>query len=141
MNTKKKVSKVISERQGLLFVPPKYIDGRTGTKKRPMLVVKVNSAENEISLVNITSAEGKAKCFFREDHIRIRQYEPPFIKPSYAKTSSLYVLEYFQKLDSLILYNGAPLNDMDFKNILEQIKDTNVVKFTESELRAFNEFN
>ena len=53
----------------------------------------------------------------------------PLRLPSFAKTNTLYKIEYFEELENYICFNGRKLNDRDFLNIIAErqkyVKRTN----------------
>ena len=136
---------MIQPRQGLLFIPPRFIDGTVNDsrERRYMLVVdcfESNDGAKIISLVNLTKYEGKAGRIFRNDYVLLTRYNPPFPKISFAKTDGIYNLEYFADLDKLLLSNGQLLHEIDFNDVIEELESPKIASFSESEIRKVNRF-
>ncbi|MCL2142081.1 MAG: hypothetical protein FWH46_04310, partial [Methanimicrococcus sp.] len=130
-------------RQGLLIVPPRFIDGTVNDsrERRYMLVVDCFESDDGtkiISLVNLTKYEGKAGRIFRSDYVLITRHNPPFPKISFAKTEGIYNLEYFTDLDKLLLADGQLLHEIDFNDVIEELESPKIVSFSEQEIRKVN---
>ena len=116
--------------QFLRFIPPKYADDDTDTKKRYMLILDVN--EEYVKLVNVSKLEGKPRTYLYKCNVVIRDYEPLPL-PSFTKINSTYILEKFDELKKFIAFDGKYLAEWEIENIklkMENFYTAKVVYFT-----------
>lgn len=114
------------------------------------MIVSKND-NNTIEMINISKISGKnIRNLIKDYNVNIDNYYPLKL-PSFAKTNTLYKIEYFKELEKYICFGGKKLNNNDFDKILlerqKYIKKTNknnVIEFTKQDFIALNkikEFN
>lgn len=114
------------------------------------MIVSKND-NNTIEMINISKISGKnIRNLIKDYNVTIDNYYPLKL-PSFAKTNTLYKIEYFGELEKYICFGGKKINDNDFNKILlerqKYIKKTNknnVIEFTKQDFIALNkikEFN
>lgn len=136
---------MIEERQFLNFIPPR-LDGETYNmemKNRYMIVARSNS--NLIEMINISKISGKNKKNLIKDYNVLIEECYPLRLPSFAKTNTLYTIEYFPELEDYISFGGEKLNEIDFNNILlereryiDKTNNIKVINFTKEEFLEKN---
>jgi hypothetical protein len=107
--------------QGIL-AKIRFKDGVMPSYSRTYLVVEVGA--NYIKVLNVSSTKGKEEKAQRRSNEVIKEYEPPFKKPSFVKLDSL------AKVDNppdtfIILHKGEKLNPQDLDNILSKMNSFN----------------
>ena len=128
---------MIEERQILNFWPPKLDGDAISDKRRYMIITKDNE---KIEMINISKMDGKnIKQLLKDYNIELKDYYP-FKLPSFAKTNTLYTIEYFPELENFISFGGKKLNEEDFNNIIlareEYVNKTGnnkIINFTKEE--------
>lgn len=126
---------------GLLLNLP-YADGGMDSKQRPYLVI--GKEDNSFMLLNISSVAGKERKVLFDSNYLIKQYNPPFLKPSFVKLDAIYKVEICSALNNFVLCGGNKLNAAEMVNLLnafEKYRSThcvNVRYFTENEIQTFN---
>ena len=91
-------------------------------------------------MINISKMDGKnVKQLLKDYNIELKDYYP-FKLPSFAKTNTLYTIEYFPELENFISFGGKKLNEEDFNNIIlareEYVNKTGnnkIINFTKEE--------
>ena len=98
----------------------KLIDGYLPDKDRTYLIVEIS--DDVISILNVSSIQGKKRKVMFRDNYRLKEYNPPFVKPSFVKLDSLtkVTVEEISK-NSHILHSGETLNNDDMDYILTYI--------------------
>ena len=98
----------------LLKIP--YPDGAPPDKKRPYLIVEVNS--DAVGLLTVSSTEGKGgKLLYRSNYV-LMDWFPPFKFPSFVKLDSFQRLPINAVLSQKLLAGGQTLSGVDLQNIL-----------------------
>ncbi len=136
---------MIEERQFLNFIPPK-LSGDTVEEKRRYMIVSKNEDNKTIEMINISKISGKnIRNLIKNYNVKFDQHYPLKL-PSFAKTNTVYKMEYFEELENYISFNGAKLNTKDFNNILkareQYVNTTNkndVIYFTKKEFLQRNQ--
>lgn len=135
---------MIEEGQFLNFVPPR-LDGNAISEKRRYMIVAKNENNNTIEMINISKISGKNSMNLIKDYNVILNNCYPLKLPSFAKTNTVYRVNYFEELENYICFNGRKLNDKDFSNILYErqkyVRKTNkdnVINFSKEEFLQFN---
>lgn len=135
---------MIESGQFLNFIPPK-LDGNSIDEKRRYMIVAKNDSNRTIEMINISKISGKNSMNLIKDYNVILNDYCPLSLPSFAKTNTLYKIEYFEELENYICFNGRKLNDRDFLNIIaERQKDVkrtnknNIINFSKEEFLQIN---
>ena len=119
---------MIESGQFLNFILPKLESNSIDEKRRYMIVAK-NDSNRTIEMINISKISGKNSMNLIKDYNVILNDYCPLRLPSFAKTNTLYKIEYFEELENYICFNGRKLNDRDFLNIIAErqkyVKRTN----------------
>lgn len=126
------------------FIPPK-LDGNAISEKRRYMIVTANEDDNTVEMINISKISGKNSMnLIRDYNVMLDEYYPLKL-PSFAKTNTLYKIEYFEELENYICFNGKKLNSKDLSNILKErqkyVKKTNkdnIIYFSKEEFLQIN---
>lgn len=135
---------MIESGQFLNFILPKLESNSIDEKRRYMIVAK-NDSNRTIEMINISKISGKNSMNLIKDYNVILNDYCPLRLPSFAKTNTLYKIEYFEELENYICFNGRKLNDRDFLNIIAErqkyVKRTNknnIINFSKEEFLLIN---
>lgn len=135
---------MIESGQFLNFIPPK-LEGNSIDEKRRYMIVAKNDSNRTIEMINISKISGKNSMNLIKDYNDILNDYCPLRLPSFAKTNTLYKIEYFEELENYICFNGRKLNDRDFLNIIAErqkyVKKTNknnIINFSKEEFLLIN---
>jgi len=135
---------LIESGQFLNFILPKLESNSIDEKRRYMIVAK-NDSNRTIEMINISKISGKNSMNLIKDYNVILNDYCPLRLPSFAKTNTLYKIEYFEELENYICFNGRKLNDRDFLNIIAErqkyVKRTNknnIINFSKEEFLLIN---
>jgi len=135
---------LIESGQFLNFIPPK-LEGNSIDEKRRYMIVAKNDSNRTIEMINISKISGKNSMNLIKDYNDILNDYCPLRLPSFAKTNTLYKIEYFEELENYICFNGRKLNDRDFLNIIAErqkyVKRTNknnIINFSKEEFLLIN---
>lgn len=101
--------------QGLLLRLP-FADGGEANYPRTFLVTQLEG--NAVCLLNVSSVSGKERKLLFPSNKNINYYHPPFMRPSFVKLDALYILEYFQLLDTKVLANGETIDPIELTNLV-----------------------
>ncbi|EOS7841261.1 hypothetical protein ED263_RS05430 [Enterococcus hirae] len=97
-----------------------FVDGAKPLYSRPYLVVEI--LPDGVNVLNISSSKGKEQKLLYNSNYELKQYKPPFVKPSFAKLDSKKFIS-FEELQTLkLLHNGHKSNSSDLNNILQKIR-------------------
>lgn len=97
-----------------------FVDGFKPLYSRPYLVIEV--LPSGVYILNVSSSKGKESKLLLATNYELKQYNPPFIKPSFVKLDSKKFIS-FEELQTLkLLSNGKKLNSSDLSNILRKTK-------------------
>ena len=109
------------------------------------MIVAKNDSNRTIEMINISKISGKNSMNLIKDYNVILNDYCPLRLPSFAKTNTLYKIEYFEELENYICFNGRKLNDRDFLNIIAErqkyVKRTNknnIINFSKEEFLQIN---
>ena len=135
---------MIESGQFLNFILPKLESNSIDEKRRYMIVAK-NDSNRTIEMINISKISGKNSMNLIKDYNVILNDYCPLRLPSFAKTNTLYKIDYFEELENYICFNGRKLNDRDFLNIIAErqkyVKRTNknnIINFSKEEFLLIN---
>ncbi len=134
---------MIEKGQFLYFTPPKLAGGNQGTKKRYMLVIDNDIADNSIKMVNVSSLKGKEYNLLYDSNLNIKNFKPLPV-PSFVKLNTTYIIDNFENLEHYRAFNNAKLSEIQLADIenkrLQYIKDNNteIIQYTEAEFNKFN---
>ena len=92
---------MIESGQFLNFIPPKLESNSIDEKRRYMIVAK-NDSNRTIEMINISKISGKNSMNLIKDYNVILNDYCPLRLPSFAKTNTLYKIEYFEELENYI---------------------------------------
>ncbi len=95
-----------------------FRDGKTPKYDRTYLVVSV--LKDYIEVLNVSSLKGKERKLAYSTNKEIKNYNPPFLKPSFVKLDSLSKVEKNQWDNLQILHNGETLNINELNTIINQ---------------------
>ena len=97
-----------------------FRDGIMPQYNRTYLIVGVDN--NNISVLNVSSIQGKEnKVMYRTNHV-LNNYNPPFRKPSFVKLDSLTVVsESYVNSNCRLLSNGQPLLYSELNTIIHMV--------------------
>lgn len=133
---------MIQAGNGIYLKLPYFADGGTGYA-RPFLIIETNELLNQLLLLNVSTIQGKEHKLTISSNEILKNYFPPFKKPSFVKMDVLYTVEYFSDLNKLIfksrLLNFSELNRI--QNKYREYRQTNHVKiisFDEKMIRNVN---
>lgn len=109
------------------------------------MIVAKNDSNNTIEMINISKISGKNSMNLIKDYnVLLNDYKPLKL-PSFAKTNTVYKIEYFEELENYICFNGRKLNDKDFSNILierqkyvRKTNKNNIISFSKEEFLQIN---
>lgn len=127
----------------LRFIPPKLSGGDIGNKYRYMLVIEYDKKNNIVKMINVSSLKGKEHNLLYNSNIEINNYTPLPV-PSFAKVSTIYIIDYFKELEKYIAFNGQVLGEIQFKYIdtyrvnYMKDKDIEIIQYTEEEFKSIN---
>ncbi len=96
-----------------------FKDGKEPEYKRPYLVVAVE--DDGISVLNVSSLEGKEWKLAYKTNMKIEHYSPPFVKPSFVKLDSLVKVSFQDCSDIRLLSGGKQLDAEEMKRILNEL--------------------
>lgn len=128
-----------------LFIKLPFADGGQPHYPRPFLIVEVR--KKSVELLNISSLKGKELKVMRSTQNRIiKDYNPPFYKPSFVKLDSLYIVEKNKKLRKTHMANGTSLSESELqviKNRLDEYREYNEFQFVEQRIniKTFYRYN
>ncbi len=101
-----------------------------------MLVVNLDTKNNIIEMINVSSTKGKEKRLIYDSNISIKNYYP-LHAPSFAKLKTLYKLYSIKEAEICIAFNGTKLDTNELNNIknereeyIKKHKDANIIKFS-----------
>ena len=129
--------------QAILIKIP-YADGVQPEYERPYLVIDVTP--DYIKALNVSSFEGKELKLLKNRNEFINNYNPPFLKPSFVKLDSVYIIEKNRKLKDAILCEGKQLDKDEFEKIYKKFidyKEQNPFDFAEKRIdkKEFYKYN
>lgn len=114
------------------------------SSRRPLLVISVDKALNEIKALNVSGLSGKEARLARSSNIEIYDYNPPFDFPSFVKLDVVYIISYFPELDRQLCKGGTCLKRKELQRILGEFESfcknhkPIVVKIDEITLKRIN---
>lgn len=113
------------ERQGILGNIP-FLDGKEPEYLRTYLIVRAD--EYGITVLNVSSIKGKEHKLLYPTNYPLKNYNPPFRKPSFVKLdSAVYVpADKFELYQIKTLHSGDLLNELDFHEIKRLFPEWNV---------------
>ncbi|AYO30787.1 hypothetical protein D2962_09355 [Biomaibacter acetigenes] len=124
----------------LLKIP--YADGEPPDKQRTFLVINID--KEVVELLNVSSIRDKEiKASWPSNEI-LKEYRPPFKRPSFVKLDSLYRIELFEELNYLILAGGQPLDPGELKRIREKFQKyrneyhINIAFYDKADIEKYN---
>ena len=109
---------IISKGQGVLG-QIRFTDGTMPSYDRPYLVIDADASG--VTLLNISSSAGKERKLLFPNNREIKNYNPPFLKPSFVKLDSLVHITYAEASNLRILGGGACLNTQELSEIISAI--------------------
>jgi hypothetical protein len=128
----------------LLLQIPYFADGEPGQYSRPFLVIGAN--QDLVQLFNVSSISGKeARLVFFENKI-IKNFDPPFQKPSFVKLNAVYQIERFSNLEKSIMCGGRTLDRKEMSDIIvagKTYSKNNRIKrinFTKEDILSLNAY-
>lgn len=98
----------------------RFVDGTMPEYDRTYLVVTVTNAYIEV--LNVSSVRGKERKLAYPTNLRLRFYNPPFLRPSFVKLDSLTRVHKADWAHLQILNNGRTLDKRELTRIKELIK-------------------
>ncbi|WP_261133789.1 hypothetical protein [Bacillus sp. Marseille-Q3570] len=108
--------------QGLWLKMP-FADGGKCNYERPFLVIRIDSQNNKLLLLNVSSIKGKTHKLLFDSNKRLPKYNPPLSEPSFVKLDALYTIEYYNDLQTKLLSNGRQYDYEELQRIT-QLFDT-----------------
>jgi len=105
--------------QALLGKVP-FPDGQFPQYIRPYLIVNVSS--DKIGILTVSSTAGKENKLLFSSNYPLKNYNPPFIKPSFVKLDSFQNISIQTAQKMKLLSGGSCLNKIDLENILNHLK-------------------
>lgn len=96
---------------------PSFADGGPCSYNRTFLVIEVDLTNSKISILNVSSIRGKEHKLSFPTNLRIINFQPPFVMPSFIKLDAVYELEYFPGLEKTILCDGDTLSNEELIRI------------------------
>lgn len=98
----------------------RFIDGEAPVYDRTYLVVTVSV--EYIEVLNVSSIKGKERKLAFPTNERLKNYNPPFIKPSFVKLDSLTRAPKTEWGNLVILNQGRTLDNRELDRIKKMIK-------------------
>lgn len=102
------------EGQGILG-KIRFVDGELPAYDRTYLIVTVK--QDYIEVLNISSIKGKERKLAFPTNERLRNYNPPFVLPSFAKLDSLTKVESDDWRNLQVLNSGRTLDATELARI------------------------
>ena len=99
-----------------------FKDGTMSAYWRPYLVMGVDAARREVSILNISSTDGKEHKLLFPTNVPLLNSMPPLAKPSFVKADSLQVISFDNARDFDLLSGGALISPTDLKAVLDAFK-------------------
>lgn len=93
----------------------RFVDGTMPSYDRAYLVVAVSN--DYIEVLNVSSIRGKERKLAFPINERLRNYNPPFVMPSFVKLDSLTRVSKSEWGDLQILNNGRALESNELNRI------------------------
>ena len=93
----------------------RFVDGTMPSYDRTYLVVAV--ANDYIEVLNVSSIRGKERKLAFPTNERLRNYNPPFVMPSFVKLDSLSRVSKSEWGNLQILNNGRTLDSNELNRI------------------------
>jgi hypothetical protein len=93
----------------------RFKDGTFPPYVRVYLIVEANATE--ISILNISSIQGKAHKLLFPTNEEIKDYDPPFDEPSFAKLDSLTKIDAADWNKLKLIRNGDRISATELKRI------------------------
>ena len=133
---------MIEERQVLNFIPPQ-LDGIDRNTDRRYMVITNNS--NILEMINISKVQGKERKMFIIGNKRLKNFSP-FKIPSFAKTDTVYQIEYFPEIERFVSFDGRKKSKEEFTDIIQERKkyinktgNIKIIKFIKEEFWNSNQ--
>lgn len=98
----------------------RFNDGKAPVYDRTYLVVTVSV--EYIEVLNVSSIKGKERKLAFPTNERLKNYNPPFIKPSFVKLDSLTRVPKTEWGNLVILNQGRTLDNRELDRIKKMIK-------------------
>lgn len=98
-----------------------FCDGGVANYKRPFLVI--NKDNDYIYLLNVSSTRGKEHKLGMQSNKLINRYRPPFLKSSFVKLDSMYIVPNRKYIKSYLLCGGRAMHPIEFKDIEKCLSD------------------
>lgn len=98
----------------------RFIDGEAPVYDRTYLVVTVSV--EYIEVLNVSSIKGKERKLAFPTNERLKNYNPPFIKPSFVKLDSLTRVPKTEWGNLVILNQGRTMDNRELDRIKKMIK-------------------
>lgn len=119
-----------------------FCDGSVANYKRPFLVI--NKDNDYIYLLNISSTKGKEHKLGMKSNKLISRYRPPFLKSSFVKLDSMYIVPNREYIKNYLLCEGRamhPLELQDIKHCFSDYRENNKFKSKIFNLDRIEELN
>lgn len=97
-----------------------FKDGEEPAYSRPYLVVDVD--DEDVSVLNVSSLEGKEWKLAYKTNFQIKQFSPPFRKPSFVKLDSLTKISKDECQKMRVLDGGRSLNEKELEEIRKRLE-------------------
>lgn len=94
-----------------------FCDGGVANYKRPFLVIDKN--DKYVYLLNVSSIQGKEHKLGMRSNKAIDRYKPPFLKSSFVKLDSMYIVPNNEYIRSCLLCEGRAIHPMELKDIVD----------------------
>lgn len=111
---------MINSGNGLLLKMD-YADGGKGDKKRTFLVIR--KYDESFHLLNISSVKGKERKLGFRNNKNIVRYNPPFLKKSFVKLDSLYIIPNTPGIEKVVLCNRRKMHPIQLKEIINSYEE------------------
>lgn len=99
-----------------------FADGEKPAYKRPYLIVDVDNINMRIKILNVSSKKGKEHKLKFGTNYDIKNYNPPFKYPTFAKLDSLREITFVDASNMVILDKGKILDGMEISIIKSKLK-------------------
>ena len=96
-----------------------FKDGQEPEYRRTYLIVEVD--DEGISVLNVSSLEGKEWKLAYKTNMKLEHYAPPFVKPSFVKLDSLVKVSFEDCGDIRLLSGGRQLEAEEMERILGRL--------------------
>ena len=98
-----------------------FKDGMQSAYWRPYLVIGVDAMRREVSILNISSTDGKEHKLLFPTNVALLNSMPPLAKPSFVKVDSMQTISFDCASGFDLLSGGALISQGDLNAVLDAL--------------------